>query len=113
MHDVVVGVALLFFVTAMVTLFHRLHLQRRVGRLTAGIGCRALTLRNGTRNCGNVLSGFLPTVQKVSLVLRVSYLLRLFITDSQKMNRAGRPKNLLHTHRRCGFVAGANSGGGR
>jgi hypothetical protein len=89
MHDVLVGVALLFFVTAMVTIFHRLYLERRFGMLGAGIACLALTLCNATMYYGEVLYGFLPIVQKVSLVLWVSWLFGLSLRDSQTVNRAG------------------------
>ena len=89
MHDVLVGVALLFFVTAMVTIFHRLYLERRFAMLGAGLACLALTLSNATMYYGDVLYGFLPIVQKVSLVAWVSWLFRLFIADVQAVYRAG------------------------
>ena len=38
---------------------------------------------------GEVLYGFLPIVQKVSLVLWVSWLFGLSLRDSQTVNRAG------------------------
>src|SRR6185436_17374200 len=82
MHDVLVGVALLFFVTAMVTIFHRLYLERRFAMLGAGLTCLALTLSNATMYYGDVLYGFLPIVQKVSLALWVSWLFALFFADS-------------------------------
>jgi hypothetical protein len=89
MHDVLVGVALLFFVTAMVTIFHRFYLERRFRMLGAGTACLALTLCSATMYYGEVLDGFLPIVQKVSLVLWVSWLFGLFLRDSQTVSRAG------------------------
>ena len=89
MHDVLVGVALLFFVTAMVTIFHWLYLGRRLGMLVAGIACLALTLSNATMYYGRLLYGFLPIVQKVSLVLWVSWLFGLYLRDARTINRAG------------------------
>ena len=89
MHDVLVGVALLFFVTAMVTIFHWLYLERRFGMLGAGIACLALTLCNATMYYGEVLYGFLPVVQKFSLVLWVSWLFGLLLRDSQTVNHVG------------------------
>ena len=92
MHDVFVGVALLFFVTAMATILHRLYLERRVGMLSLGLGCLALTLCNATMYYGDLLYGFLPIVQKLSLVLWVSWLLRLFWGDVQHGSRAPRTR---------------------
>lgn len=88
MHDVLVGVALVFFVTAMVTIFHWLYLERRFQMLAAGIACLALTVGNATMYYGEVLYGFLPIVQKVSVVLWASWLIGLSLKDSQAVNRA-------------------------
>ncbi len=87
-----VGVALVFFVTAMVTILHGLYLKRRVGMLSAGMGCLALTLCNATMYYGDLLNGFLPMVQKLSLVLWVSWLLWLFWGDLQHGSRAPRTR---------------------
>ena len=83
MHDVMVGVALLFFVAAMVTTFHGLWLQRRRAMLGAGLACLALVLFNATMYYGDVLYGFLPVVQKLSIVLWVSWLFGLYFSDPQ------------------------------
>lgn len=90
MHDVLVGVALLFFVTAMATILHRLYLERRFRMLSAGIACLALTLCNAMMYYGNVIYGFLPSVQKVALALWVSWLLALFLSDSKVVTGAER-----------------------
>ena len=63
MHDTMVAVALLFFATAMVTIFHWLYVERRFGMLGAGLVCLSLTLGNATMYYGDVLYGFLPIVQ--------------------------------------------------
>jgi hypothetical protein len=77
MHDVLIGVALLFFVVALLAIFHLLYLQRRFEMLGTGIACLALTLCNATMYYGEVLDRFLPIVQKVSLALWVGWLLGL------------------------------------
>jgi len=46
------------------------------------IACLAPTLCNATRYYGEVHYGFLPIVQKVSLILWVSWLFWLFFSDS-------------------------------
>lgn len=89
MHDVLVNAALLFFVTAMITIFHRLYLERRVGWLWAGVACLGLTLCNATMYYGEVLYGFLPIVQKVSTVLWVLWLFGLSLADQHTVKRAG------------------------
>jgi hypothetical protein len=81
MHDVLVNVALLFFVTAMITIFHCLYLERRIGMLSAGVACLGLTLCNATMYYGEVLYGFLPIVQKVSTVMWVLWLFGLSLRD--------------------------------
>lgn len=88
MHDVLVGVALIFFVTAMVTIFHRLYLERRLRLLGAGVACITLTLCNAAMYYGDLFYGFLPVVQKLSLVLWVAWLLGLYFTDLRAGNRA-------------------------
>jgi hypothetical protein len=88
MHDLLIGVALLFFVTAMVAIFHWLYLQRRFEMLGAGIACLALTLCNATIYYGELLYGFLPIIQKTSLVLWVSWLCVLSLSVSRMGNRA-------------------------
>jgi hypothetical protein len=86
MHDILLGVALFFFVTALVTIFHWLYLDRRFQMLAAGIACLALTVGNATMYYGEVLYGFLPIVQKVSIVLWICWLLGLSLRDSQAVN---------------------------
>lgn len=83
MHDVLIGVALLFFVTAMLALFHGLYLQRRRWMLLSGLACLAVVLGNATMYYGNLLYGFLPVVQKLSIVLWVSWLFCLYFAKSR------------------------------
>jgi len=85
MHDVLIGVALLFFGTAMVTIFHRLYLDRWFGMLGVGIACLALTLGNATMYYGEVLGGFLPIVQKFALILWVAWLFGVSWRDSRTL----------------------------
>lgn len=92
MHDVLVGVALIFFVTAMGTIFHRLYLQRRWAMLASGLACITLTLCNAAMYYGDLLYGFLPIVQKLSLVLWVVWLLGLYFMDVRVGDRA-KPHN--------------------
>lgn len=83
MHDTLVGVALVFFVAAIFTILHWLYLQRRYRMLAAGLVCLALTIGNASMYYGEVLYGFLPIVQKVSLILWVVWLFGLYKPSSQ------------------------------
>jgi hypothetical protein len=74
MHDLLVGVALLFFVTAMLVTLRVVYLERRSVMLYAGIGCLALSLSNAVMYYGNVLLGFLPIVQKISIAMWAGWL---------------------------------------
>ena len=53
------------------------------------MGCLALTLGNAAMYYGDVLYGFLPIVQKVSLVMWVSWLFLLSLRDSEGVNPGG------------------------
>jgi hypothetical protein len=88
MHDALVGVALLFFVTAMVAIFHWLYLERRFGMLAAGIACISLTLSNATMYYGDLLYGFVPVVQKISIFLWVLWLLGLYVSGARTAGRS-------------------------
>lgn len=95
MHDVLVGIALLFFVTTMVTLFHRLFVERRFVMLGVGVVCIGMTLTNATMYYGNVLYGFLPIVQKLAHAAWVVWLFGLYLGDSQPVADAGQDRQAL------------------
>lgn len=75
MHNLVINIALVFFVVAIMTTIHQFHVERRVGMIVAGLFCLALTLSNATIYYGDLWYGFLPVVQKVSLVSWAGWLL--------------------------------------
>lgn len=83
MHNLLVGVGLLFFVTAMLVTLHMVYLEGRSGLLYAGIVCLALPLCNAVMYYGNVLYGFLPIVQKTSAAMWVGWLLALQFAESK------------------------------
>ena len=78
MHDVLVGVALGFFVVAMLALFHLLWVERSRWMLAAGLACLSGTLWNAVIHYGSLGSGFLPVVQKFSTLLWVAWLFVLY-----------------------------------
>lgn len=83
MHDVLVGAALLFFLTAVLTIVHGLYLNRRFGMLGLGIASLALVLGNAAMYYGEWLYGFLPVVQKASLGMWVVWLFALYFSNSK------------------------------
>ena len=84
MHDLLVGIGLVFFVTAMLAILHMVYLERRSGMLYAGIVCLALSLSNAVMYYGNVLFGFLPIVQKTSVAMWVGWLFALQLAESKE-----------------------------
>jgi len=81
MHDIMVWIALAFFVAAMVTIFHWLLTERRYGMVAAGTLCLSLTLSNAIIYAFNLFYGFLPIVQKLGTVSWVLWLLVLYWRD--------------------------------
>jgi hypothetical protein len=81
MHDLLVSIGLVFFVTAMLATLHVVYLERNYGMLFAGIVCLALSLSNAVMYYGNVLFGFLPIVQKTSLAMWVGWLIVLQLAE--------------------------------
>ena len=84
MHDLLVGIGLVFFVTAMLAILHMVYLERRSGMLYAGIVCLALSLSNAVMYYGYVLFGFLPIVQKTSVAMWVGWLFALQLAESKE-----------------------------
>jgi hypothetical protein len=89
MHDLLVSVGLVFFVTAMLATLHMLYLERNFGMLYAGFACLALSLSNAVMYYGNLLFGFLPIVQKIALAMWVSWLIALQFAESNGGTRSG------------------------
>ena len=83
MHDVLIGVALVFFLTAVLTIAHGLYLDRRLGMLGLGLASLALVLGNATMYYGDLFYGFLPVVQKASLGMWVAWLFALYFSNSK------------------------------
>lgn len=79
MHDVLVGIALAFFLVAMLAVFHLLWVERRFGMLAAGLACMSGTVWNAVIYYGSFGSGFLPVVQKLFTFLWVAWLLVLYL----------------------------------
>lgn len=88
MHDVLVGVALLFFLVAMLATFHMLWVEGRGGMLVAGVLCMSGTVWNAAMYYGPMEAGFLPVVQKLSTFLWVGWLFVLYFSARRPLNAA-------------------------
>ena len=82
MHDVLVGVALIFFVVAMLFTLHMVYLEKRYWMLFVGVVSLVIPLINAVMYYGNVLYGFLPIVQKLGVFMWAGWLLVLHLVDS-------------------------------
>ncbi|WP_353267362.1 hypothetical protein [Gemmatimonas sp.] len=84
MHDLLVTVGLVFFLTAMLATLHMLYAEGRSGIFYAGIGCLALPLTNAAMYYANVLYGLLPIIQKLGMVMWVGWLFAVLRSRGQR-----------------------------
>jgi len=91
MHDLLVSIALPFFVAAMSAAIHLLYVERRFALCWAGLICLGLLLASAAMYYGHMLWNLLPLAQKVSFVACVSWLL---IAQVAMEDRAGDEKGL-------------------
>lgn len=68
MHNLMVSIALIFFLATVVSMLHNLYLQRKKLLLIIGIVCISIPLINATLYYGNFIYGILPAVQKAGAV---------------------------------------------
>lgn len=87
-HDLMAWIALAYFGAAMVTIFHWLLTERRLGMLMAGVACLSLTLSNAIIYRFHLFYGFLPPVQKMGTVLWVLWLLVFYQREVAGSHRA-------------------------
>jgi hypothetical protein len=68
MHNLMVSIALVFFLVTVLSMLHNLYLQRNKRLLVIGIVCISIPLINATLYYGNFIHGILPAVQKTGAV---------------------------------------------
>ena len=83
MHNVLVGVGLIFFLTAILTTLHMVYLGGSSGMFYAGVVCLALPLTNAAIYYGHVFYGFLPVGQKLAMAMWVGWLFAVLLAGSQ------------------------------
>jgi len=74
MHDLLVTIALLFFVTAVLAVLHLLHVARRRRLFWAGVACLAVLLTCAVMYYGDVCFAALPVAQKLTFGVYVAWL---------------------------------------
>ncbi len=85
MHDVLVGIALLFFVPAMLAALHWMWVEGRSSLFWTGLVSLGLLAATATMYYGNWLWHWLPIAQKVSLVACVGWLLTLHLATGKRI----------------------------
>lgn len=66
MHNLMVDIALLFYLVAMFGMMHGLYIERNMRLFTIGAVCNALLLSSAVIYYGNVLYWLLPVLQKLT-----------------------------------------------
>jgi len=76
MHNLMVSIALVFFLVTVVSMLHNLYLQKNIPLLIMGIVCISIPLINATLYYGDFIYEILPAVQKTgSLACAVWFIL--------------------------------------
>lgn len=84
MHDLVVGIALLFFFPAMLAALHWTWVEGRSSLFWTGLVSLGLLAATATMYYGNWLWHWLPLAQKVSFVACIGWLLTLHIVTGER-----------------------------
>jgi len=77
MHNLLIGIALLFFVPAMLAALGLAHLEGRLALFWTGLMCLVLLLAAATMYYGNIFWHLLPIAQKASMAACACWLLAL------------------------------------
>ena len=81
MHDLLVSIALLFFLVAVLATLHLLYVEGYMRLFYSGITCLTLLLSSAVMYYGHVLFGVLPVAQKLTFVVSVGWLLALHYAE--------------------------------
>jgi hypothetical protein len=89
MHDLLVGIALLFFIPAMVAALTLAYLEGRRALLWSGLMCFGLLLVSAALYYGNILWHLLPLAQKASIAACTCWLLTLQLAPGKRAGANG------------------------
>jgi hypothetical protein len=84
MHDLLLGIALLFFFPAMGAALYLVRLEGRKALFWAGMMCLGLVIAAATMYYGNLFWHLLPIAQKVSLAACIGWLLTLQLATGRR-----------------------------
>ena len=84
MHDLLIGIALLFFLPAMFAALHWMCVEGRLALFWAGLISLGLLVASATMYYGNLLWHLLPLAQKVSFVACVGWLLTIQLVTGKR-----------------------------
>ena len=90
MHDLLIGIALLFFVSAMSAALRLASLEGRPVLFWSGLMGLGLLLATATMYYGNMLWGLLPIAQKASMLACAGWLLALQLAPIRRTGEEGR-----------------------
>jgi hypothetical protein len=90
MHDLLVGIALLFFVPAMLAALSLAYLEGRLALLGSGLISLGLLLASAIIYYGNILWDLLPLAQKASIAACACWLLTLQLAPWKRVDDDGR-----------------------
>jgi hypothetical protein len=90
MHDLLIGIALLFFIPAMLAALRLAKLESRQAFFWWGLLCLVLLLTSATMYYGHVFWSMLPLVQKVSILACVSWVLAFQLAPAESVGDHGR-----------------------
>lgn len=94
MHNLMIGIALLFFLVTAGSMLHNLYLQKNRLLLSAGIISVSIPLINATIYYGDFIYGILPAVQKAgALACAVWFILVYYNESRQSMAQDVQTKN--------------------
>ena len=95
MHDLLVGIALLFFIPAMCAAIHLVYVEHHFALFWVGLLCLGLLLASATMYYGNMLWHLLPLAQKATFVACVGWLLTMeLVTDATRRGNHSCPERV-------------------
>lgn len=81
MHNLVVSIALVFFIVTVVSMLHNLYLQKNNQLLVLGLACISIPLINATLYYGDFIYEILPAVQKIGAVACAVWFILVYYYD--------------------------------
>lgn len=81
MHNLMVSIALVFFIVTVVSMLHNLYLQKNKQLLVLGLVCISIPLINATLYYGDFIYEILPAVQKIGAIACAVWFILVYYYD--------------------------------